>query len=87
MSTQIKYKGSPVVTFNKGTVRLKTDDFGLEGDIEVVSEGRFGGTPEEYNGEVEVEGEARPMEFYNNEVNVEGEANPMEYYDGTVVVE
>ena len=87
MSTQIKYKGRPVTTFNKGTVTLKTEDFGLEGDIEVVSEGRFGGTPEEYNGEVEVEGEARPMEFYNNEVNVEGEANPMEYYDGTVVVE
>lgn len=43
MSTQIKYKGSPVVTFNKGTVRLKTDDFGLEGDIEVVSDGNEGG--------------------------------------------
>ena len=39
MSTQIRYKGRPVTTFNKGTVTLKTEDFGLEGDIEVVSEG------------------------------------------------
>ena len=39
MSTQIRYKGKPVATFERGTVTLKTEDFGLEGDIEVVSEG------------------------------------------------
>ena len=38
MSTQIRYKGRPITTIEKGTVTLKTEDFGLEGDIEVVSE-------------------------------------------------
>ena len=46
MSTQIKYKGAPVVTFNKGAVRLKTDDFGLEGDVEIVSSGGGSGEPQ-----------------------------------------
>ena len=39
MSTQIRYKGRPITTIERGTVTLKTEDFGLEGDIEVVSEG------------------------------------------------
>ena len=43
MSTQIRYKGKPVTTFERGTVTLKTEDFGLEGDIEVTSEGGSGG--------------------------------------------
>lgn len=43
MSTQIRYKGKAVATFERGTVTLHTDDFGLEGDIEVTSEGGSGG--------------------------------------------
>lgn len=43
MSTQIRYKGIPITTIEKGTVTLKTEDFGLEGDIEVVSEPSDGG--------------------------------------------
>lgn len=39
MSTQIRYKGKAVATFNKGTVTLHTEDFGLAGDIDVVSDG------------------------------------------------
>ena len=49
MSTQIRYKGKPVVTFDKGTVTLRTQDSGLEGDIEVVSEGDTSGGGSDFN--------------------------------------
>ena len=49
MSTQIRYKGNPVVTFDKGTVTLRTQDSGLEGDIEVVSEGDTSGGGSDFN--------------------------------------
>jgi hypothetical protein len=56
MSTQIRYKKKPVVTFESGTVTLKTEDFGLEGDIEVASEGGSG----ECSGEHVIEVETLP---------------------------
>lgn len=39
MSTQIRYKKKPVVTFEKGTITLKTEDFGFEGDLDITSDG------------------------------------------------
>lgn len=42
MSTQIRYKGEVVTTFEKGTITLHTDGDRLDGDIEVVSEGGGG---------------------------------------------
>ena len=46
MSTQIRYKGEVVTTFNKGTITLHTDDSSLDGDIEIASTGD-GGSSEE----------------------------------------
>lgn len=56
MSTQIRYKGKPVATFEKGTVTLKTEDFGLEGDIEVVSDGGSGEEIPEWDGSYTITG-------------------------------
>lgn len=39
MSTQIKYKGEIITTFDKGTITLNTEGDKLKGDIEIISTG------------------------------------------------
>lgn len=39
MSTQIRYNGEVIATFNKGTITLDTDGHKFTGDIEVTSTG------------------------------------------------